>query len=143
MIAPKDFSLPGGELTPTMKLKRHTVMEMYEKKIQQVIVVINALAKKDSLRSWVKSHDLFTDVRAWNAELNVVTSLGICDSKENNGSLSQPISTIQSRHEKETIELLSTDEVSERVSCPYQIDLGKESYSSQLPFFDDSFKNMV
>ena len=40
MIAPKDFSLPGGELTPTMKLKRHTVMEMYEKKIQQVIVVI-------------------------------------------------------------------------------------------------------
>ena len=39
MIAPKDFSLPGGELTPTMKLKRHTVMEMYEKKIQQVIVV--------------------------------------------------------------------------------------------------------
>ena len=36
MIAPKDFSLPGGELTPTMKLKRHTVMEMYEKKIQQV-----------------------------------------------------------------------------------------------------------
>ena len=40
MIAPKDFSLPGGELTPTMKLKRHTVMEMYEKKIQQVIVVL-------------------------------------------------------------------------------------------------------
>ena len=40
MIAPQDFSLPGGELTPTMKLKRHTVMEMYEKKIQQVIVVI-------------------------------------------------------------------------------------------------------
>ena len=37
MIAPKDFSLPGGELTPTMKLKRHTVMEMYEKKIQQVM----------------------------------------------------------------------------------------------------------
>lgn len=36
MIAPKDFSLPGGELTPTMKLKRHTVMEMYEKKIQQM-----------------------------------------------------------------------------------------------------------
>ena len=40
MIAPKDFSLPGGELPPTMKLKRHTVMEMYEKKIQQVIVLI-------------------------------------------------------------------------------------------------------
>ena len=47
MIAPKDFSLPGGELTPTMKLKRHTVMEMYEKKIQQVIVLTNATAKKD------------------------------------------------------------------------------------------------
>jgi len=36
MIAPKDFSLPGGELTPTMKLKRHTVLEMYEKKINQM-----------------------------------------------------------------------------------------------------------
>ena len=43
MIAPKDFSLPGGELTPTMKLKRHTVMEMYEKKIQQVILKIDHL----------------------------------------------------------------------------------------------------
>jgi len=36
MIAPRDFSLPGGELTPTMKLKRHFVMEMYEKKIDQM-----------------------------------------------------------------------------------------------------------
>ncbi len=36
MIAPKDFSLPGGELTPTMKLKRHFVMELYEKKIEQM-----------------------------------------------------------------------------------------------------------
>jgi len=36
MIAPKDFSLPGGELTPTMKLKRHFVMDLYEKKIQQM-----------------------------------------------------------------------------------------------------------
>ena len=25
MIAPEDFSLKGGELTPTMKLKRHVV----------------------------------------------------------------------------------------------------------------------
>jgi len=36
MIAPRDFSLGGGELTPTMKLKRHTVLEMYEKKINQM-----------------------------------------------------------------------------------------------------------
>jgi len=36
MIAPKDFSLPGGELTPTMKLKRHFVLDLYEKKINQM-----------------------------------------------------------------------------------------------------------
>jgi len=36
MIAPRDFSLAGGELTPTMKLKRHTVLELYEKKINQM-----------------------------------------------------------------------------------------------------------
>jgi len=36
MIAPKDFTLPGGELTPTMKLKRHFVNELYEKKINQM-----------------------------------------------------------------------------------------------------------
>jgi len=36
MIAPRDFSLGGGELTPTMKLKRHTVLEQYEKKINQM-----------------------------------------------------------------------------------------------------------
>ena len=36
MIAPKDFSLPGGELTPTMKVKRHFVMELYKKKIDQM-----------------------------------------------------------------------------------------------------------
>lgn len=36
MIAPKDFSLPGGELTPTMKIKRHFVMELYSKKIDQM-----------------------------------------------------------------------------------------------------------
>jgi len=73
----------------------------------------------------------------------VVTSLDICDPTENNESPPQDISTIQSRHERETIGYLSTDEVSETVSSPHQIDLGKESYSSQLPFFDDSFKNMV
>jgi len=36
MIAPRDFSLAGGELTPTMKLKRHTVQEKYEKLINQM-----------------------------------------------------------------------------------------------------------
>ena len=67
-----------------------------------------------------------------------MTSLDICDPKENNELPSQPISTIQSRHEKETIRLLSTDEVTEKVGCPHQIDLGKESYSSQLPFYHQS-----
>jgi len=36
MIAPNDFSLAGGELTPTMKIKRHFVIEKYQKKIQQM-----------------------------------------------------------------------------------------------------------
>merc|ERR1719210_2978168 len=36
MIAPNDFSLAGGELTPTMKVKRHFVIEKYQKKIQQM-----------------------------------------------------------------------------------------------------------
>ena len=36
MIAPTDFSLAGGELTPTMKVKRHFVIEKYQKKIQQM-----------------------------------------------------------------------------------------------------------
>ena len=62
MIAPKDFSLPGGELTPTMKLKRHTVMEMYEKKIQQVIVVIKR--EVDDRELGQISRSFFTDVRA-------------------------------------------------------------------------------
>ena len=36
MIAPKEFSQAGGELTPTMKLKRHFVLELYEKEIQEM-----------------------------------------------------------------------------------------------------------
>ena len=32
-IIPTDFSLPGGELGPTLKLKRHFVLEKYRKKI--------------------------------------------------------------------------------------------------------------
>jgi len=36
MIAPSDFSLAGGELTPTMKMKRHFIEEKYEKKIEQM-----------------------------------------------------------------------------------------------------------
>lgn len=36
MIAPSDFSLAGGELTPTMKMKRHFIEDKYEKKINQM-----------------------------------------------------------------------------------------------------------
>ena len=66
MIAPKDFSLPGGELTPTMKLKRHTVMEMYEKKIQQVsaMTLFNFI---------IQFFSPCADVRARDPELHVVT----------------------------------------------------------------------
>ena len=34
MIAPREFSLAGGELTPTMK--RHFVLNLYEKEIQRM-----------------------------------------------------------------------------------------------------------
>jgi len=36
MIAPQDFSLKGGELTPTMKLKRHVVEEKYKAQIREM-----------------------------------------------------------------------------------------------------------
>jgi len=36
MIAPADFSLAGGELTPTMKMKRHFIEDKYEKKINEM-----------------------------------------------------------------------------------------------------------
>ena len=36
MFAPTDFSLAGGELTPTLKVKRHFVVEKYEKQIEDL-----------------------------------------------------------------------------------------------------------
>lgn len=36
MIAPTDFSLAGGELTPTLKMKRFYISEKYEKEIERM-----------------------------------------------------------------------------------------------------------
>jgi long-chain-fatty-acid--CoA ligase ACSBG len=36
MIAPTDFSLAGGELTPTLKIKRFYITEKYEKEIERM-----------------------------------------------------------------------------------------------------------
>jgi len=36
ILLEKDFSVSGGELGPTMKLKRHVVTEMYEETINKL-----------------------------------------------------------------------------------------------------------
>jgi len=36
MIAPREFSVGTGELTPTTKLKRHFVLDLYEKEVQRM-----------------------------------------------------------------------------------------------------------
>jgi len=36
VILPTDFSVPGGELGPTLKLKRHYVLKKYENLIRNI-----------------------------------------------------------------------------------------------------------
>jgi len=36
MILPRDFSIPGGEIGPTMKVKRQTITKMYQKQIEKI-----------------------------------------------------------------------------------------------------------
>ena len=36
MIIPRDFSIPGGEIGPTMKVKRQHVVKMYQKQINKI-----------------------------------------------------------------------------------------------------------
>jgi len=35
-VCPEDFTIPGGELTPTMKVKRKTVTEKYKDLIAEM-----------------------------------------------------------------------------------------------------------
>ena len=36
MIIPRDFSIPGGEIGPTLKVKRQQVVKMYQKQINKI-----------------------------------------------------------------------------------------------------------
>ncbi|XP_023331008.1 long-chain-fatty-acid--CoA ligase ACSBG2 [Eurytemora carolleeae] len=36
MILPADFSIPGGEIGPTMKVKRHAVLKKYQEKVEKL-----------------------------------------------------------------------------------------------------------
>ena len=36
MIIPRDFSIPGGEIGPTMKVKRAHVVKMYQKQVNKI-----------------------------------------------------------------------------------------------------------
>ena len=36
MVAPSDFSVHSGELTPTLKVKRHFILKKYEKEIDDL-----------------------------------------------------------------------------------------------------------
>lgn len=36
MVAPSDFSVQNGELTPTLKVKRHYILKKYEKEIDEL-----------------------------------------------------------------------------------------------------------
>ena len=36
MVLPRDFSIPGGEIGPTMKVKRQAVTKMYQKQIEKI-----------------------------------------------------------------------------------------------------------
>ena len=36
MVAPSDFSVQSGELTPTLKVKRHFILKKYEKEIDDL-----------------------------------------------------------------------------------------------------------
>lgn len=38
-LIPVDFSIPGGELTPTMKLKRKVTEKKYQKEVDQIYAV--------------------------------------------------------------------------------------------------------
>ena len=45
MVAPSEFSVHSGELTPTLKVKRHFILKKYEKEIDDLYNMTSSSTK--------------------------------------------------------------------------------------------------